>query len=192
MGAGLSAGVLVGLAGSVHMTERVGVQEGNDVDDSRWVLLAESLESLGDAVTDLTSALVLGVPLLTIVLGALVWWAVGRTLHLVREAMERERRLVADVGHELRTPLAGARALLESESRVPAEIELNRLEALAVLARLETLADDRRDGFGGVGPLQAAVLGADLGDRARDPACSSSGGNATAATATPASAVGAR
>lgn len=111
-------------------------------DDDRWVLLAEPLQGVRDAVATLTAGLLVGVPLLTLVLGALVWWVVGRTLRPVHDALERERRLVADVSHELRTPLAGARALLESESRVPAEIELNRLEALAVLARLEALTDD--------------------------------------------------
>jgi signal transduction histidine kinase len=54
------------------------------------------------------------------------------------------------------------RALLESESRVPEEIELNRLEALAVLARLESmtgslLAIARHDGA-------VAAQGAELVD----------------------------
>jgi len=107
-----------------------------------WVLYGESLQGVDEAVSGLTTVLVFGVPVLALVLGVLVWFFVGRTLRPVREAMDRERRLVADVSHELRTPLAGARALLESESRVPAEIELNRLEALAVLTRLEAMTND--------------------------------------------------
>lgn len=106
-----------------------------------WVLYAESLQGIEDSVAALTSALWLGVPILIAVLGALVWFVVGRTLRPVREAIAREHRLVADVGHELRTPLAGARALLESESQVPEEIELNRLEALAVLHRIESMVN---------------------------------------------------
>jgi signal transduction histidine kinase len=118
-----------------------------------WLLYAESTQGVEDAVRDLTVALVIGVPIVAVVLGALVWLVVGLALRPVQEAMERERRLVADVSHELRTPLAGARALLESESQIPAEIELNRLEALAALTRLESMADDllveaRTDGTG--------------------------------------------
>jgi signal transduction histidine kinase len=109
---------------------------------SNWVLYAESLQGVDEAVSGLKTALVFGVPVLAFVLGVLVWFVVGRTLRPVRDAMERERRLVADVSHELRTPLAGARALLESESELPAEIELNRLEALAVLTRLEAMTND--------------------------------------------------
>ena len=109
---------------------------------SNTVLFAESLSSLDEGVSGLILALEVGVPILAAVLGVLVWLIVGRTLRPARVAMQRERRLVADVSHELRTPLAGARALLESESQVPAEIELNRLEALAVLTRLEAMAND--------------------------------------------------
>jgi signal transduction histidine kinase len=108
----------------------------------RWVLFGESLRGVEDAVATLTTALLVGVPVLAALLGLLVWIVVGLTLRPAEEAMDRERRLVADVSHELRTPLAGARALLESESRIPAEIELNRLEALAVLTRLESMAND--------------------------------------------------
>ena len=106
------------------------------------VLYGESLQSVDDAVSGLTTALVFGVPLLALILGALIWIVVGRTLAPVRVAIEREQRLIADVSHELRTPIAGARALLESESSIPAEIELNRIEALAVLARLDALTSD--------------------------------------------------
>lgn len=108
----------------------------------RWLLFAESLQGVEDAVTGLRTVLVVGVPVLALLLAALLWVVIGRALRPARSAMDRERRLVADVSHELRTPLAGARALLESESQIPAEVELNRLEALAVLTRLESMAND--------------------------------------------------
>ncbi len=108
----------------------------------RWLLFAETLTGVDDAVSALTTALLIGVPVLALVLGLVVWFVIGATLRPVQASIDRERRLVADVSHELRTPLAGARALLESESDIPAEIELNRLEALAVLTRLESMAAD--------------------------------------------------
>jgi signal transduction histidine kinase len=106
-----------------------------------WLLYASSLKTVDDAVSSLTTALLVGLPLLAAVLAVVLWIVVGTTLRPVRRAVEREDRLVGDVSHELRSPLAGIRALLESESQIPAEIELNRLEALAVLARLESIAD---------------------------------------------------
>ncbi len=108
----------------------------------RLIYYGESIRGVDEAVSTLSTALLVGVPVLAAFLGLVVWIVVGFTLRPAEEAMERERRLVADVSHELRTPLAGARALLESESQIPAEIELNRLEALAVLTRLESMATD--------------------------------------------------
>lgn len=125
-----------------------------------WVLVAGSLQNVNDATATLRTVLLVGVPLLAVLLGVLLWIVVGRTLRPVRDAIEREERLVADVSHELRTPIAGMRALLESESQLPDEIELNRLEALAVLERLESLANglmfEERNAHGE--PMRAAQL----------------------------------
>jgi len=41
------------------------------------------------------------------------YWLAGRTLQPVQVAMDRERRLVANMAHELRTPLAAQRLVLE-------------------------------------------------------------------------------
>ena len=108
--------------------------------EGSWVLIAHPLQQVEDAVATLRTGLLISVPCLAALLGLVLWIVVGRTLQPVRVAMEREERLVADVSHELRTPLAGVRALLESESSIQAEIELNRLEALGVLGRLESIA----------------------------------------------------
>ena len=83
-----------------------------------------------------------------------MWLVVGRTLRPVDEALRREQRLIADASHDLRSPLAGVRALLETEPTTPPSCEQNRMDALATLARLETIAEDllvlarsdRRDG----------------------------------------------
>jgi signal transduction histidine kinase len=56
-------------------------------------------------------------------------------------AVARERRFVADASHELRTPIAGMRALLETEGLHPALVVPTRTEALARLGELEELVE---------------------------------------------------
>lgn len=107
----------------------------------RWVVFATALEPVEDGLRTLENAMLVGLPPLTLVLAGLVWVVVGRTLRPVAAAVEREEQLVADVSHELRNPLAGLRVLLETETTQPQHAQLNRIEALAVLARLETIAD---------------------------------------------------
>lgn len=62
-------------------------------------------------------------------------------LDRVEAAVLRERRLVADASHELRSPLAGARVLLETELDDPDAVAASRAETLATLARLEGVVD---------------------------------------------------
>lgn len=62
-------------------------------------------------------------------------------LERVEVAVMRERRLVADASHELRSPLAGVRVLLETELDDPDAVMSSRAETLATLARLEGVVD---------------------------------------------------
>jgi len=57
-------------------------------------------------------------------------------------AVTRERKFVGDASHELRTPIAGLRALLETESPDPASVVQVRADALARLSQLQDLVED--------------------------------------------------
>ena len=57
-------------------------------------------------------------------------------------ALTRERQFVADASHELRTPIAATRALLETEPADPASVVQVRAEALARLGQLQDLVED--------------------------------------------------
>jgi len=148
-----------------------------------WIVVGRSTEQLHRSTQSLRATLYVVVPLLTVVLGVLIWLVVGRALRPVERirasvseiterdlsqrvaasgtgdevdrlaatmnemlarlehAATRERRLVADASHELRSPLAAARALIESRPADTAERERNDAMALEALARLQGLVD---------------------------------------------------
>ena len=62
-------------------------------------------------------------------------------LERLQGAIERERRFVADASHEVRSPIAAVRAVLESEESNPVDMRATRRSALRALQRLQDLAE---------------------------------------------------
>ncbi len=108
---------------------------------STTIVLAAPLAPLDDQVRALRDAMLVAVPALLAGFGLVIWFAVGRALRPVSDAVERERQLLADASHELRSPLAGIRVLLETEPDHPDAIAANRRQTLQSLRRLEAITD---------------------------------------------------
>jgi signal transduction histidine kinase len=149
-----------------------------------WIVVGRSVDELHQSTESLRATLLVVVPLLTLVLGGLIWIVVGRSLRPVEvirstvseiterdlsqrvatsgtndevdrlattmnemlarleRAAARERRLVADASHELRSPLAAAQALIQSRPADPVEARTHDTMALDALARLQALVDE--------------------------------------------------
>jgi signal transduction histidine kinase len=105
--------------------------------DSSWLVLGQPLAPIDDDVSALRHVLLLALVPTMLLVGLITWAAVGRALAPVVAAAEREERLLADVSHELRSPIAGLRALVESSGGSDGEQE--RADLLASITRLETL-----------------------------------------------------
>jgi len=106
----------------------------------RSLVFITPLRTIDQDVDALRNAMLIALPPLVLLLGLVVWLAVGRALRPVAAAARREERLVADVSHELRSPIAGLRVLLETEPD-PGEGPADRSDALTLVNRLETISD---------------------------------------------------
>ena len=106
----------------------------------RSLVFITPLHTIDQDVDALRNAMLIALPPLVLLLGLVVWLAVGRALRPVAAAAMREERLVADVSHELRSPIAGLRVLLETEPD-PGEGPADRSDALTLVNRLETISD---------------------------------------------------
>ncbi len=107
----------------------------------RRVVFAEPLTAIDENAATLRGAMLLGLAPLALLLAGIIWIVVGRTLRPVTLAMGRQEQFVADASHELRSPVAGLRALLETMPDRLTEAELSRIEALAAVSRLEAITD---------------------------------------------------
>ncbi|WP_425558458.1 sensor histidine kinase [Kribbella ginsengisoli] len=81
-----------------------------------------------------------GLPILLVLVGFLTWLVAHRSLRPVAEAVERQRRFVADASHELRNPIASLRTQLEIAVEHPQLLDLEGMVDDTV--RLQSLAAD--------------------------------------------------
>ncbi|HET9311969.1 MAG TPA: histidine kinase dimerization/phospho-acceptor domain-containing protein, partial [Actinomycetota bacterium] len=153
---------------------------------SRTVLVGRALEPVDESTEAVAGFLVVGIPVLLVVVGAVTWAVVGRALapvesirsevqtisgdqlsqrvpvpeaddeiaHLattmnvmldrLEEGRDRQRRLVSDASHELRSPIAAIRQHAEVAHAHPTESDVREL-AEVVLAedlRLQRMVED--------------------------------------------------
>jgi signal transduction histidine kinase len=152
-------------------------------DSGVTIVIARSSAHVGEVRDTLQRLLAVAIAALTIFLGCLIWWVVGRALRPVDtmarkvqrlgredlrarvsrpgtgdeldrladvlndllgrldQARDREQQFVSDASHELRTPIAGLRALIETEPTDPVDAAIARDEALARIGALQDLVD---------------------------------------------------
>ena len=105
----------------------------SDVQAAAYVVVGESIDDINEATRSLVLALLITIPMAVAVLGAMVWWLVGRTL----EPVSRMRREVDSIG------------LNELDRRVATpgtgdEIDQLATTMNAMLTRLEQSSDRQR------------------------------------------------
>jgi len=152
----------------------------------RTVLVGRALEPVGESTGAVAGLLVVGIPLLLLVVGAVTWTVVGRALapvesirsevqtisgdrlsrrvpvpdaddeiaHLattmnvmldrLEEGRDRQRRLVSDASHELRSPLAVIRQHAEVALAHPADSDAEELAEIVLVEdlRLQRMVED--------------------------------------------------
>jgi signal transduction histidine kinase len=167
-------------------TYRVWYASGPSPDGRVTAYVGSSLESVDEATAALRRALWVGVPVVVVALGVLIWILLGRTVgrldriraevdHITEESLDtrvaggsvddevgrlaatmnamlgrldaaarRQRDFVADVSHDLQSPLAAQRVSLEIALARPDRVDadLLRSEVLGATAEMERLVQD--------------------------------------------------
>jgi signal transduction histidine kinase len=146
----------VDLAGLAHEADRdpteVHGEHGNyrmsvtGLDDGTYLAVGRSLRLIDHQLETLRLVFGIGGVIGLGISVASGYFLAGRTLRPIRRAMESQRQFVSDASHELRTPIAVAKAnnaLLLDDPEASVELHLDQAEAVAAeLDHLSVLVGD--------------------------------------------------
>lgn len=111
-----------------------------------YMQVGRSLKEFDDHLAFLRLTMLAGLPLAMLVVAGASWSLAGLAMKPIYQSYEKMQQFTADAAHELRTPLATIRAIVESTRGVDALTEEEAKEALAGVdrqnQRLVKLAQD--------------------------------------------------
>jgi signal transduction histidine kinase len=97
-----------------------------------YLQVGRSTRLFDDYMSSLHWLILLGVPLAMGVIGGASWWLSGRAMRPLYQSYEQMRQFTADAAHELRTPIAAMKAMLEV---APTENPIDQQQTLRSLQR---------------------------------------------------------
>lgn len=117
-------------------------------DNQLWgyMQVGRSLRDLDSRLSSLKLIIGLGLPITVLLVGGSSWWLAGLAMRPIDQSYQRIKQFTSDAAHELRTPVAGIRAVVESVLRMPHLPESEARETLNNVAsqnhRLAEMIED--------------------------------------------------
>jgi signal transduction histidine kinase len=97
-----------------------------------YLQISRSMQQLDDYMMNLHLLILLGVPFAMVLIGGASWWLSGIAMRPLYRSYEQMQQLTANAAHELRTPIAAMKAMLEV---APTESPIEQQHTLRSLQR---------------------------------------------------------